>query len=42
MWCEVVRTHFEEDAECGPDPMHASNNECSSVEDDDSSNDDDI
>ena len=38
---EVVRTHFE-DAECGPDPMHASNNECSSVEDDDSSNDDDI
>ena len=38
---EVVRTHFE-DAGYGPDPMHPSDNECSSVEDDDSSDDDEI
>ena len=30
------------DAECGPDPTHPSDNECSSVEDDDSSDDDEI
>ena len=33
---EVVCTHFE-DAGYGPDPMHQSDNKCSSVEDDDSS-----
>jgi len=38
---EVVRTYFE-DAEYGPDPMHPSDNECNSVEDDDSSDDDEI
>ena len=38
---EVVRTNFE-DAECGPNPIHPSDNECSSVEDDDKSNDDGI
>ena len=36
---EIARTYFE-DAEYGSDPMHSSDDECSSVEDDDSSNDD--
>ena len=34
-----MRTHFE-DAECGPGPRHPSANECSGVEEDDSSADD--
>ena len=38
---EVVRTDFE-DADYGPDPMYPSNNECSNVKDDDSSDDDKI
>ena len=40
---EAVRAHFE-DAECGPDPMHPSDIdiECSSIEDVDSSDDDEI
>ena len=38
---EVVRTNFE-DAECGPNPMHPSDNECGSVEDDGGSADDEI
>ena len=32
---EVLRSTFE-NVECGPDPMHPSDNECSSVEDDNS------
>jgi len=38
---EAVRANFE-DAECGPDPMHPSDIECSSIEDGDSSDDDEI
>ena len=38
---EVVRTNFE-DAGCGTDPMHPSDTECSSIEDGDSSDDDEI
>ena len=38
---EAVRANFE-DAECGPDPMHPSDTECSSIEDGDSSDDDEI
>ena len=38
---EAVRTNFE-DAECGPDPMHPSDTECSSIEDGDSSDDGEI
>ena len=38
---EVVCTHFK-NAEYGPDHMHQSDNECSSVEDDDNSDDDEI
>ena len=38
---EVVHTNFEETG-YGPDPMHPSDNECSSVDDDDNSDDDEI
>ena len=38
---EAVRANFE-DAECGPDPMYPSDIECSSIEDIDSSDDDEI
>ena len=36
---EAVRTNFE-DAKCGPDPMHPSDIECSSMDNGDSSDDD--
>ena len=35
---EAVRANFE-DVECGPDPIHPSDIECSSIEDGDSSDD---
>ena len=35
---ETARTTFE-DIECGPDPMHPINNGCSSIKDDDRSDD---
>ena len=38
---EEVRTNFE-DPECGPDLMHPSDTKCSSTEDGDSSDDDEI
>ena len=38
---EAVRTNFE-DAEYGPDPMHPTDTECSSIEHGDSSDDDEI
>jgi len=38
---KAVRLNFD-DVECGPDPMHPSDNECISDEDEDSSDDDDI
>ena len=37
----MVRRYVQ-NAECGPDPMHPSDIECSSIEDGDSSDDDEI
>ena len=38
---EAVRANFE-DAECWPDPIHPSDTECSSIENGDSNNNDEI